>query len=52
MCGNFGLILLHMAQAGRVKDLLRLMLKITQMCVPQRATRKRADRERFKNTLQ
>jgi hypothetical protein len=34
MCGNFGLILLHMAQAGRVKELLRLMLKITQMYVP------------------
>ncbi len=33
MCGNFGLLLLHAASAGQVKTLLRLMLKITQMCV-------------------
>ena len=33
MCGNFGLLLLHAASASKVQELLRRMLKITQMCV-------------------
>ena len=41
MCGNFGLLLLHAASVGKVETLLRLMLKITQMCVrePPNATK-------------